>query len=161
MSAIVPLFFTLLCSAFAPFGVVLESVFVLILVCCFVLFVVSLPVSLRCLGAPPVPKTGRLRLASQGSLRMSLRSRLAHLACVMPLSCSGYDLRFSVINGPEPDTQTSRPLAAQIRTPPQYDPMGVTAPTDNCPVVFVQFVITSPAVCIGSLHLWGSSQAFA
>lgn len=53
----------------------------------FVLFVVvSLPVSLRCLGAPPVPRTGRLRLASRARCGCRYAPVWRTLACVMPLS---------------------------------------------------------------------------
>ena len=53
----------------------------------FVLFVVVyLPVSLRCLGAPPVLRTGRLRLASRARCGCRYAPVWRTLACVMPLS---------------------------------------------------------------------------
>lgn len=53
----------------------------------FVLFVVaSLPVSLRSLDAPPVPRTGRLRLASRARCGCRYAPVWRTLACVMPLS---------------------------------------------------------------------------
>ena len=81
----------------------------------FVLFVVvSLPVSLRCLGAPPVPRTGRLRLASRARCGCRYAPVWRTLACVMPLS--QLRLRSSVLRNKRGESRCSHSCTS-IRCP--------------------------------------------
>lgn len=76
----------------------------------FVLFVVvSLPVSLRCLGAPPVPRTGRLRLASRARCGCRYAPVWRTLACVMPLS--QLRLRSAVLRNKRGESRRSQPCS--------------------------------------------------
>lgn len=85
----------------------------------FVLFVVFLPVSLRCLGAPPVPRTGRLRLASRARCGCRYAPVWRTLACVMPLS--QLRLRSAVLRNKRGESRGTQPCttirSSNARTP--------------------------------------------